>query len=167
MANTMAAIVTLNAVLPNWPPQERPIDAASKPSSRNTDTMPAEYQTLSTSACVRLWPACCDEAHHLEPDHRQHARHQIENDAADEREQRCSKRASRRFLSRRCGLGRSAADRGLRAGGRRGRAATGESLAPGGGPARGDRRRVFVGRRRERERGRYRARHVADARALP
>ena len=58
MANTTAASVTVNAVLPNWPPQERPIDAARKPSSRNTDTMPAEYQMLSTSACVRLWPDC-------------------------------------------------------------------------------------------------------------
>ena len=51
MANTIAASVTLNAVLPNCPPHERPIDAASKPSSRNTEMMPAAYQTLSMNAC--------------------------------------------------------------------------------------------------------------------
>jgi len=58
MANTIEAMITLNVVLPNWPPYDRPSVAASNPSSRNTATMPAAYHRLSTSAWVRLLPAC-------------------------------------------------------------------------------------------------------------
>ena len=67
IANTTAAIVTLNEVLPNWPPQERPSVAASSPSSRNTEIMPAANQRFSMNACARLLPACSTKLITLRP----------------------------------------------------------------------------------------------------
>ena len=48
--------------------------------------MPAAYHRLSTSAWAAALAGLLDEAHHLQADHRQHARHQVENQAADERQ---------------------------------------------------------------------------------
>ena len=60
-------MITLNVVLPNWPPQARPSVAASSPSSRNTEMMPAAYHRLSTSAWARLLPACWTKLITLRP----------------------------------------------------------------------------------------------------
>ena len=99
IANTTAAIVTLNAVLPNWPPQERPIVAASKPSSRNTDDDAGREPEIEHERMRAALAGLLDEAHHLEADDGQHARHQVEDQAADERQRDVvrERTAGRRF----------------------------------------------------------------------